>query len=114
MTKYICDLYKDYKYRLVSPSEILRLAEKGKPACLFRLHTPSMAIADHYEFPCGYMTLSSLFCYFGESKIREDTQLAIAKGRGEARKLFMKLINLRKPCWKPGILNTCNQGEIKQ
>ena len=61
MTKYICDLYKDYKYRLVSPSEILRLAEKGKPACLFRLHTPSMAIADHYEFPCGYMTLSPQF-----------------------------------------------------
>jgi len=56
----------------------------------------------------------SLFCYFGESKIRKSTHTAIAKLAGEARKLFMKLSNLRNPRWKPGILNTCNQGEIKQ
>lgn len=61
MTEFIFELYKDYKYRLVPVQEVLQLAETGKPACLFRLHTESMTIADRYEFPCGYMTLSPQF-----------------------------------------------------
>lgn len=68
MTKYIVDLYDDYKYRLIPLSEVIRLAQKGKPACLFRLHPKSMVIADRYEFPCGYMTLSPQFIPRGDGE----------------------------------------------
>ncbi|HAZ49648.1 MAG TPA: lignostilbene-alpha,beta-dioxygenase [Cyanobacteria bacterium UBA11369] len=68
MTNYIVDLYEDYKYRLMPLSEVLRLAQKGKPACLFRLHPKSMVIADRYEFPCGYMTLSPQFIPRGDGE----------------------------------------------
>jgi len=61
MTKSMCDLYQDYQYQQVPLSEVLRLAEKGIPACLFRLHTSSMEIADHYEFPSGYTVNSPQF-----------------------------------------------------
>jgi carotenoid cleavage dioxygenase-like enzyme len=61
MTKSMCDLYQDYQYQQVPLSEVLRLAEKGIQACLFRLHTSSMEIADHYKFPSGYTANSPQF-----------------------------------------------------
>jgi len=63
LTKFICDLYKDYKYRAVPVSEVLRLAEQGVPASLFRLHTSdeSLYIADSFQFPEGYMVSSPQF-----------------------------------------------------
>ncbi len=50
---------------------------------------------EHHNLPPGetpeytleqFVITINLFCYFGESKIREYTQLAIIKGTGEARK----------------------------
>jgi carotenoid cleavage dioxygenase-like enzyme len=61
MTQFMCDLYQDYQYQQVPLSEVLRLAEKGIPVCLFRLHTSSMEIADYYEFPKGYRVNSPQF-----------------------------------------------------
>lgn len=78
LTKYICDLYKDYKYRLLPLSEVLRLAEKGRPACLFRLDTKSMVIADRYEFPCGYMMLSPQFIPRGDGESSTNGYIACA------------------------------------
>lgn len=63
LTDFIFDLYKNYKYRAVPLEEMLRLAEQGMPSCLFRLHASkeSMAIADCYEFPSGYIASSPQF-----------------------------------------------------
>lgn len=61
IAKSMCDLYQDYQYQQIPLSEVLRLAEKGIPACLFRLHASSMEIADHYEFPSGYTVNSPQF-----------------------------------------------------
>jgi carotenoid cleavage dioxygenase-like enzyme len=59
---FIYQLYKDYKYRLIKPPEqVLKLAEEGRQACLYRLHTSSMAIADYYMFPESYLGLSPQF-----------------------------------------------------
>ncbi len=69
-TKFIYDLYKDYKYRAVPLPEMLRLADQGIPACLFRLHTSpeSMAIADCYQFPSGYIASSPQFIPLNEQE----------------------------------------------
>jgi carotenoid cleavage dioxygenase-like enzyme len=61
MTKFIFDLYADYPYQLVPRSEVLRRAEAGIPACLFRLSTESMEIADYYPLPAGHLVLSPQF-----------------------------------------------------
>ncbi|WP_414587175.1 carotenoid oxygenase family protein [Scytonema sp. PCC 10023] len=51
-TKFIFDLYKDDKYRVVSPEELLHAdSGRSRPSCLFRLDTKHMVIADAYEFP---------------------------------------------------------------
>ena len=63
MTKFVFNKYKNYKYRLVPLAKMLKLAQKGIPASLFRLHNfeDSIGIADKYEFPCGYMVSSPQF-----------------------------------------------------
>ncbi len=64
MTKFIVDMYKDYKYRQIPLSKVLSFASKGIPAYLFRLHTSSteaFAIADRYKFPPGHITSSPQF-----------------------------------------------------
>lgn len=68
MTKFIFDLYENYPYQLIPRSEVLRRAETGIPACLFRLHTQSMEIADHYLLPPGHLVLSPQFVPRGESE----------------------------------------------
>lgn len=63
-TDFMYDLYKEYKYREKSREEVLRLAEEGIPATLFRLNTSSneaMAIADSYQFPSSHLVLSPQF-----------------------------------------------------
>ena len=52
LTKFILNLYKDYKYRLVSNEDLLKLLDRqeGKPACLLRLDTQEMKIADAFVF----------------------------------------------------------------
>ncbi len=63
VTKFIYDLYKDYKYRAVPVTDILRLAQQGVPASLFRLHASdeSLHIANSFKFPQGYMVSSPQF-----------------------------------------------------
>ncbi|MBF2028144.1 MAG: carotenoid oxygenase family protein [Oscillatoriales cyanobacterium C42_A2020_001] len=55
LTEFVVQMFEDYRYRLVSIPELLQIAanHQGKPACLFRLDTESMAIADSYQFPCS-------------------------------------------------------------
>ena len=60
-TDYLCQLYRHYKYQKVPQSEVLALAEKGIPACLLRLETQSMEIADRYQFDPGYIVSSPQF-----------------------------------------------------
>ncbi|MEP0880313.1 carotenoid oxygenase family protein [Trichocoleus sp. ST-U3] len=64
LTQFVFDLYKDYKYRVVPRTEMLRLAEAGIPASLFRLNTSSkesLKIGDRYQFPAGYIVSSPQF-----------------------------------------------------
>jgi carotenoid cleavage dioxygenase-like enzyme len=61
MPQFIFDLYKNYKYRLMSLEEIRKLPHEDKPVYLFRLHTETMEFADHYQFPKGYMMSSPQF-----------------------------------------------------
>lgn len=61
MTEFLCELYQDYPYQKVPQAEVLELAKAGQPACLFRLHTPTMEIADRYQFPPGYIVSSPQF-----------------------------------------------------
>jgi carotenoid cleavage dioxygenase-like enzyme len=63
MTKFLFELYQDYKYRVVPVKDLLDLAKQGVPSCLFRLHTTedSMTIADSYPFPDGYIGCSPQF-----------------------------------------------------
>ena len=63
MTQFYYELYKDYKYRAVSPEELLSIANEGRPAYLFRVQESNevMQIADCYRFPDGYMVNSTQF-----------------------------------------------------
>ena len=63
MTKFMLELYRDFQYRAVPLTELLRLGEEGVPSYLFRLHTSdeSMTIADFYQFPRGYIGSSPQF-----------------------------------------------------
>ena len=64
MTQFITNLYKNYRYRQVPLAKVLKLADKGIPAYLFRLHASStepLAICDRYQFPPGHITSSPQF-----------------------------------------------------
>jgi carotenoid cleavage dioxygenase-like enzyme len=64
MTDYMLELYKDYKYRIKSLEDVLKLGKDGIPATLFRLDTSSnesIAIADYYKFPPSHIALSPQF-----------------------------------------------------
>lgn len=62
MPKFIFDLYKNYKYRMLPIEEMINLPNgKVKPVYLFRLNTKSMEFADVYQFPQGYMMSSPQF-----------------------------------------------------
>ncbi|MDJ0796909.1 MAG: carotenoid oxygenase family protein [Calothrix sp. MO_167.B12] len=64
----VFQLYKDYKYRAVPTEELLRLADTGIPAQLYRIYTSdeSLKISDRYEFPNGYMVNSAQFIPRGD------------------------------------------------
>ncbi|MDJ0618690.1 MAG: carotenoid oxygenase family protein [Calothrix sp. MO_192.B10] len=64
----VFQLYKDYKYRAVPTEELLRLADTGIPAQLYRIYTSdeSLKIGDRYEFPNGYMVNSAQFIPRGD------------------------------------------------
>jgi hypothetical protein len=89
MTSYIFDLYRDYKYRLVPVEQLLQFAATGKPACLFRLETKTMSIADHYEFPCGCMSLSPQFIPRQNSQNETDGYLICTACFAERNELWI-------------------------
>lgn len=60
-TKFMCDQYKDYKYRNIPLKELLKKAKEGRPSCLFKLDAQSLKIEDHYEFPKGHIAFSPAF-----------------------------------------------------
>jgi carotenoid cleavage dioxygenase-like enzyme len=62
MPKFIFDLYKDYKYRILSEEVIKNLPnDKAKPIYLYRINTRSMEFKDIYAFPEGYIMSSPQF-----------------------------------------------------
>jgi carotenoid cleavage dioxygenase-like enzyme len=61
LTKFMFNLYKDYPYRAVPLDKLLKIADQGVPACLFRQDTNTMEIVDRYNFPDGYMVSSPQF-----------------------------------------------------
>ncbi len=75
MTEYITNLYRHYKYRLIPLEQVIELATAGRPACIFRLHTESMTIADRYAFPCNHLALSPQFVPRPESQSDTDGYL---------------------------------------
>ncbi|NBD32529.1 MAG: lignostilbene-alpha,beta-dioxygenase [Cyanobacteria bacterium] len=61
MTHYNVEIFRDYKYRAIPMREVLALGKEGIPACLFRVQTSDMVIADQYQFPSGCMGSSPQF-----------------------------------------------------
>jgi len=61
MTQFGVESFEDYKYRVIPINEVLALARKGMPSCLFRVNTQEMVLADHYQFPTGYIGSSPQF-----------------------------------------------------
>ncbi|MCP2726935.1 carotenoid oxygenase family protein [Limnofasciculus baicalensis] len=67
LSKFIFEMYKDYKYRKISVKEILKNIQEGKSANLLRLHAdrtstpPKLTIEDYYHFPQGYFGNSPQF-----------------------------------------------------
>jgi carotenoid cleavage dioxygenase-like enzyme len=61
VTQFLGGLYKHYKHQQIPQTEVVNLAKTGKPACLFRIHTVTMEIADCYSFPRGYIVSSPQF-----------------------------------------------------
>jgi carotenoid cleavage dioxygenase-like enzyme len=66
----VLQLYKNYKYRAVPVEELLRLADTGIPAHLYRIHTSdeSLNVSDRYAFPDGYMVNSAQFIPRGDEQ----------------------------------------------
>jgi hypothetical protein len=60
LTRFSEKLFKHYKYRAIAPTDLVQWSTngQGKPACLFRLDTEKMAIADSYSFD-GHDALDS-------------------------------------------------------
>jgi Retinal pigment epithelial membrane protein len=50
LTKFIYDLYYDYKPRQISQAEMLELSQKGVPFVLSRQNTATMTLDDYYQF----------------------------------------------------------------
>lgn len=62
MPKFIFDLYKNYKHRILTIEEMRRLPNAPvKPVYLFRVNTQAMEFADVYRFPKDYMMSSPQF-----------------------------------------------------
>jgi len=61
LSKYIAQLYEDYKYRDESVTEVKQATTEGKPSNICRLNTETMEIADIYQFPSGYFGNSPQF-----------------------------------------------------
>jgi carotenoid cleavage dioxygenase-like enzyme len=62
LTRYVHDLYKAYPHRVTPLAEIARFpAQGGRPACIVRLDTQSMTLADALVLPPGTMVSSLQF-----------------------------------------------------
>jgi carotenoid cleavage dioxygenase-like enzyme len=62
LTRYVYDLYKAYPHRVTPLANIAKLAAQGgRPACIVRLDTQSMTLADALVLPSGTMVSSLQF-----------------------------------------------------
>lgn len=67
LTEFVYNYYEKLNQKqpfhqpLVQPDEVLDLGKTGMPSSLFRIETKSIAIADSYEFPPGFMSSSPQF-----------------------------------------------------
>lgn len=62
LTRYVYDLYEKYPHRITPLSEIDQMpAQGGRPACIVRIDTGSMTIADSLVLPTGTMVSSLQF-----------------------------------------------------
>ncbi len=55
LTQFDLELFQDYRYRFVAIADLLKQTQsgQGRPACLLRLDTATMTLADVYNFACG-------------------------------------------------------------
>ncbi|GET40898.1 hypothetical protein MiSe_57100 [Microseira wollei NIES-4236] len=71
LTEFLVKLTDNYRYRTIPVEDVLLYAEKGVPACLFRVNVgqdEKIAIADCYPFPNGYMVNSPQFIPSGAAE----------------------------------------------
>ncbi len=61
LTRFIYNLYKDYKNRVVSLEGLKKYTEQEIPLTLTRLNTEKMELVDFYEFPRNYELRSLQF-----------------------------------------------------
>lgn len=61
LTKFIYDLYFDYRNRKISQAEMLQLSQKGVPFVISRQDTVNMEIADFYQFAPSVILKSTQF-----------------------------------------------------
>lgn len=62
LTRYVYDLYKAYPHRITPLAEIDAMAAQGgRPACIVRIDTRTMTIADSLVLPTGTMVSSLQF-----------------------------------------------------
>jgi carotenoid cleavage dioxygenase-like enzyme len=70
LTEFLFDLTKNYDYRTVPPEDVLLFADEGVAPCLFRVNISdeTIAIADCYQLPEGYMINSPQFVPCGAAE----------------------------------------------
>ncbi|NJL00051.1 MAG: carotenoid oxygenase family protein [Spirulinaceae cyanobacterium SM2_1_0] len=79
MTRFACQLYKHYRYQQVPQAEIIEsVKDRDVPACLLRLDTQRMEIADIYEFPVNYFVSSPQFIPRRVASEGADTAIALS------------------------------------
>ena len=61
LTKFIYDLYANYRNRLIPLDQFQQLTGNFKPTSLYRLDAKQMELVDHYDFPASHIALSPQF-----------------------------------------------------
>ena len=90
LTEFIYNYYvklnrkQPFHQPLVQPDEVLDLGKTGMPSSLFRIKTKSMAIADAYEFPPGFIGISPQFVPRENSNSSTDGYIVCTVHCGES------------------------------
>ena len=90
LTDFVHDYYENLNRKepfhqpLVQPDEVIDLGKTGMPSSLFRVETESMAIADSYEFPPGFIGISPQFIPRKDSTSSTDGYIVCTVHCGES------------------------------